>query len=159
MIISEWDNNITYSNKSLETEDLKFKNNKKLIGVFVKEIIDYNHILYTQRGLFTNRYWKKFEVMGNYTGILTKKNNGKYLANLYRSEDDESELGIDAENIGNELRYINHYKNIQDKPNCKFVDSIIDGKNHILVVVIEDIPSYKEVLIDYGEDYCKYYNI
>lgn len=158
MIISEWDNNISYSNKSLEDQDLKFKNHKNLIGVFVKEIIDYNHILYKQRGLFTNRFWKKFEVIGNYTGILTKKNTGKYIANLYRS-DDIFEYGIDAENIGNELRYINHYKNIQDKPNCKFVDSIIDGKKHILVVVTEDIPSYKEVLIDYGKDYCNYYNI
>lgn len=158
MIISEWDNNIIYSNKSLETENLKFKNHKNLIGIFVKEITDCNHILYKQRGLYTNRYWKKFEVIGNYTGILTKNDSGRYLANLYRTDDD-SELGIDAENIGNELRYINHYKNIQDEPNCKFVDSIIDGKNHILVIVTKDIPSYTEILIDYGKDYCNYYNI
>jgi hypothetical protein len=125
MITKVWDNNINYSNKSLENNDLKFINHLNLIDVFVKEITEPNHILYGQKGLFTRKFWNKFEVIGNYTGILTTKNNGKYLANLYRS-DDCLEYGID---IGNELRYINDYRNIQDKPNYKFVDSIIDGNN------------------------------
>lgn len=157
MNISKWNTNINYSNKTLETENLKFINHSNLVGVFVKEITYPDHILYGEKGLFSRRYWKKFEIIGNYTGVLSEKNEGKYLAKLYH--DDSYNLCIDGEYYGNELRYINDYRNIKNTPNCKFISSIIDGKQQILVVVIEDIPSYNEVLIDYGYDYCSHYNI
>ena len=61
-------------------------------------------------------------------------------------------LGINDEKMGNEMRYINHYKNIKNKPNCKFEQSYINGKPILLIIVINEINKDNEILIDYLYD-------
>lgn len=61
-------------------------------------------------------------------------------------------LSVDAEKMGNECRFINHFKNIKDKPNCKLESSYINGKPVLLIVVINNINKNEEIVMDYLYD-------
>ena len=121
-----------------------------LSGVQVKKITDKNHPVYQQYGLFATKKWKPYQIIGEYTGIITNKYiNSDYLASLSNII---MSLGINAEKMGNELRFINHYKNIKNNPNCKFEQSYISGKPILLIVVTDYINKNDEILIDYLYD-------
>lgn len=132
----------------------KFKPKKftRIQGVQVKVLSD-DHKLCGQKGLFATQEWEQFDIVGEYVGrIIDNYTSNAYVADLYRS-DNGSNLGIDALNSGNELRYINDYRGIKDKPNCKISKATIDRKPVILIVIIDKIEEGEELLMDYGEGY------
>ena len=154
----KWSENIEYTNKLLDINKLD-KEQHTIKGIYIDDITNKDHPAYGQKGLFTKRKWSKFEVIGNYCGIICEPSViNKYVSRLYHDIPCDETIGINALNCGNELRYINDYKNISDEPNTRFISSNINGFQQILVVVIKDIPSYKEILIDYGNDYWNYWN-
>ena len=121
-----------------------------LPDVVVKKIINKSHPAYQQNGLFATKKFKPYQVLGEYTGTITNKFiNSNYLASLSNIS---MSLGINADIMGNECRFINHYKNIKNQPNCKFEPTYINGKPTLLIVIIDNINIHDEILIDYLYD-------
>lgn len=122
-----------------------YKNN--IYGTEIKKIKDFSHPVFNQYGLFSTKNWNPYDVIGEYTGkVIDYLKTGNYLVGF---ENISLFINVDAEYEGNECRYINHYKNIKDKPNCKYVTSFINRKPIILIVVIEKIKIGEEILSDY----------
>ena len=59
-------------------------------------------------------------------------------------------LGVDAQDCGNEMRFINSYLNIGFGPNVTLRTAYIGGMPHLLVVCLQDIEAGDEFLLDYG---------
>lgn len=124
--------------------------NNTINGVDVQYINDSRHPVHGQRGLFATRKWHKFDVIGEYTGeVICDYIHSEYVISFMNIS---SSICLDAKNMGNECRFINHYKGINEKPNCKYSMTYINCKPIILVVVIENIEIGDEILIDYGYD-------
>ena len=141
-----------YINKNIDEDNiLEIFSKKNIPGVEKRKITDLNHPVKNSYGLFSTKKWFKFDIIGEYTGqVINKYKNGDYIVGF-------SNLSfcicLDGEKYGNECRYINHYKNIKDKPNCKYVETFINCKPVILIVVIEDIENGQEILSDYCYDF------
>ena len=154
-----WPSNLIYTNKFININNITLPTHHFLEGVIIKEITDINHILYKQYGLFSRRRWKPFEIIGNYTGIVSEPSHeGRYVARLYHDVSPLETPSIDAQNYGNETRFINDYRNISDGANTCLVSTNISGEQHILIIVIKEIEPYTEILLDYGNDYWDFYN-
>jgi hypothetical protein len=110
-----------------------------------------------QQGLFaTTKFWQ-FDILGEYVGkIVGDDVNGHYVAALEDKTHSES-LGIDAETMGNEMRFINSYLNIAFYPNVTMRTSYIATYPHIVLVCTRDIEAGEEFLLDYGEAYNRAY--
>jgi hypothetical protein len=116
-------------------------------GYFVKTIKDNTHPCYNQKGLFSSKIWNQFDIIEEYTGEFCKYRKSEYMAG-YNIEGYLG-YGIDSQNQGNEMKYINHYKNIKNEPNCKYISSLIDYKPKIFLVVTKNININEEILADY----------
>lgn len=122
----------------------------KIDGVEVQKIKDCNHPAYGQSGLFATRNWNSFDVIGEYTGeVIDYYTHSDYVISFM---DISSSICLNAENMGNECRFINHYGGIACAPNCKYSMTYINYKPIILVVVICCIEKGDEILVDYGYD-------
>ena len=64
-------------------------------------------------------------------------------------------LGLDAQDCGNELRFINSYLNVDFGPNVTMRTVYINTYPHICIVCTKDIEIGDEFLLDYGEAYNK----
>ncbi|PQM62135.1 MAG: hypothetical protein CML47_01435 [Rhodobacteraceae bacterium] len=130
---------------------LKNYQQNKIYGTQIKQIIDPTHACAEQNGLFATKEWEPYDVIGEYTGKVTETlNQSDYLiafSNISYS------ICLDAQDFGNETRYINHYKNIKKIPNTKFVTTYINCKPMILVIVTEKIKIGDEILVDYCYDF------
>ena len=78
--------------------------------------------------------------------------SGHYLARI-----EDQELGINAEDCGNEMRFINSYLNIANSPNCTMKTTYINKLPRIIIVCIKGISAGEEILLDYGEAYNQRY--
>lgn len=107
-------------------------------------------------GLFTQKPFKKWEYVGEYTGLLRRRNLFFPNVNDYCFMYPRLWVGtrgytIDSEKHGNYTRFINH----SDSPNCESVSVLHDGVFHIIFRAIEDIPSGTELTYDYGDIYWR----
>ncbi len=105
-------------------------------------------------GLFTTKPFKKWQYIGEYTGILRRRslffpNINDYCFMYPREWIASRAYTIDSEKHGNYTRFINH----RDYPNCESVSVYHDGVFHILFRAIEDIPAGEELTYDYGGIY------
>lgn len=118
-------------------------------------------------GLFAIENINRGEIIGEYVGKLcTKDERSKTSEYLLKHSD---ELFIDAAIKGNETKYINDYRDIQNKPNVSFKKQIQSGyefsyknkqyNDRVMVIAIRSIKQDEEVLVDYGVGYCKKWNI
>lgn len=141
-----WPNNIIYTNiQSFQG----YKNLKKDItpGVIVKKINEPNNILHNQFGLFATKKFDEYDIIGQYTGkLVTPDKGGRYVS---CSEN----CGIDALDIGNELRFINDYRNISSTENVVLRTTYIDKKPRVVFVVTQNIEEGDQLLTDYGKGY------
>ena len=142
--------NFIYDN--IDQREILSKYNKNHIeGTLVKYINNKNHPACNQYGLFATKDWNKFVIIGEYTGeIIDSYNDSEYLVAFTNIS---ISICIDAEKHGNECRFINHYKNIIKKPNCKYVPTYVNRKPIILIVVIENIKIGEEICSDYCFDF------
>lgn len=116
-----------------------------------------SHFLHGEYGLFATRKFSKFDIVGEYVGkIVGNTVNGHYVAALEDKEHEES-LGIDAQHMGNEMRFINSYLNVAFRANVTMRTAYVDTLPHILLVCMEDIDVDDELLLDYGEAYNQAY--
>ena len=105
-------------------------------------------------GLFATQMFKKWQYIGEYTGLLRRKNLFSPNINDYcfiypRQWIATRAYTIDSEKHGNYTRFINHC----DSPNCESVSVYHDGVFHIVFRAINDIPAGEELTYDYGEIY------
>jgi hypothetical protein len=154
MKIDNWDRDIQYTSVC-DWAGIKSKHYKKnyINGIEIKIITDPSHIVCGERGVFAEKEFKVGDIIGQYTGkIVTSDAFGKYVASL---KTDDDLLGVDAENTGNEMRFINDYRNIKPEPNCQLSHTSVDGKPIVLVCVVKQINENDELLLNYGEGYWK----
>ena len=120
-------------------------------NVKIKLIDDENHICNGQYGLYASNKIEKFDILGEYTGNISS-NGGRYVAG-FKNLEYTNNYGVDAQNSGNELRFINDFRNINIKPNTILRNAYIDKRPKILIVATDDIEENEELLLDYGTDY------
>ena len=155
----------------------------RIRGVEVRVLPD-GHVLHNEYGLFTTQRFERFDVIGEYTGCIVgaETDGGRYVAIL---EDKPQSLCIDANDCGNETRFINSYLNISAFPNVEMKTLYSNKLPHIIIVCLEVIGKtviiYKglqhnilnpilidthsvfyeepntELLLDYGEEYHNAY--
>jgi hypothetical protein len=79
-----------------------------------------------------------------------------YDLSLYRTNDGVS-VGIDASFVGNEARFINDYRGIQDKPNATFEEDRSAGTELRMSVWSGTSPLSKgeEILVSYGKSWWR----
>jgi hypothetical protein len=115
------------------------------------------HPCHGQQGLFATQAFARFDVLGEYTGrVVSKERGGHYVAVLENKAYEES-LGVDAQEAGNEMRAINAFQGIGDRPNVKMRTVYINSLPHVVILCIEDVAPGEEFLLDYGEAYTSMY--
>jgi len=126
-------------------------------GVEVRDLPP-NHVLHGQQGLFALRKFEQFDVVGEYTGMISGPDVkfGHYLACLEDKDQDDS-LGINAETFGNEMRFINSFRNIAFSANVTMRTAYISTYPHLLLVATQTIEPGDEILLDYGRAYDAMY--
>jgi uncharacterized protein len=107
-------------------------------------------------GAFTNRPFKKWEFIGEYTGILRRRtlffpDINDYCFMYPREWRSLTAFTIDSEKQGSFTRFINH----SDFPNCESVSVFHGGIFHIIFRAIQDIPAGIELKYDYGDIYWR----
>lgn len=105
-------------------------------------------------GLFASEPFKKWQYIGEYTGLLRRRNLFFPNINDYCFMYPKYWLStraytIDSEKHGNYTRFINH----SDFPNCESVAVFHDGVFHILFRAIKEIQAGEEFTYDYGGIY------
>lgn len=105
-------------------------------------------------GLFSTAPLKKWQFLGEYTGILRQRSRINPDINDYCFMYPWAWLPIkaytiDSEKQGNYTRFINH----SDVPNCESISVFHDGVYHIIFRAIRDIEPGEELTYDYGGIY------
>jgi hypothetical protein len=126
---------------------------KALYGVEVRDL-PVGHVLAGQQGLFATRQFKQFDIIGEYTGEIVPPSTGGHYVACLEDRAHEDSLGLDAERVGNECRFINSYINIEFGPNVAMKTAYVDSYPHIIIIVIAlTIEIGDEILLDYGNAY------
>lgn len=113
------------------------------------------HILAGQYGLFATKKFDVFDVIGEYTGVVSRENSD-YCADLHGLRTDDC-LGVDSKNEGNELRFMNDNRGIADSYNVDFKRCFIDTYPRILVVCTKPIEEGEEILTHYSDGFYDHY--
>jgi len=126
--------------------------------VVVEPIAIRNHPAYNRTGshrLVATAFIERYEWLGFYGGQVLHSDTSW---NPYQiAPVTNASYIIDAENIGNEMRYINDYRGgVAKEPNVGFFrsDEKIGGKYYTSVVVtLKDIQPGEEIVASYGNEY------
>lgn len=108
-------------------------------------------------GLFADSDLKKGEYIGEYTGIVRRLSRCHPDPNAYCVHY-PTQLGsmkyfvIDACEVGNEMRYVNH----SNYPNVEVKCLLEDGLLHFVFFAKEDIGQGEQIVCDYGQDYWQH---
>lgn len=113
------------------------------------------HLLAGSYGLFATKKYDPFDVIGEYCGVITRKNTA-YCADLHGIYTDDC-WGVDSEKSGNELRFMNDHRNIADSPNVNMRRCFIDTQPRVLVVCLRTIEIGDEILTHYGDGFYDLY--
>ena len=101
-------------------------------------------------GLFAEKEIRAWEYIGEYTGVVRKrnlifKNFNDYCFAYPASLFSFRKHMIDAEDKGNELCYANH----SDSPNSESMGVLFDNMYHIILRAIKDIPASAQITYNY----------
>ncbi|KAL3421977.1 SET domain-containing protein [Phlyctema vagabunda] len=137
--------------------------------VHIKPISSPAHPACGQSGLFTNKALKPGDFVIQYLGVYhttTSRPDDPHAKSDYDlSLDREMGIGIDADQMGNEARFINDYRGVAQRPNAEFKE-IWDPKRKekgIAVWVLgagksgnngfKGIKKGEEILVSYGKGF------
>jgi SET domain-containing protein len=98
--------------------------------------------------------------IGIYAGVL-RQNTEKAEWNPYQNAPTKNcSHYIDAESIGNQMRFINDYRNIASAPNVGFFINPLRVNGYLVsvVVALRTIAKGEELLLDYGDKYWAEYS-
>jgi len=171
-----WPRDVVYIKGCILNEN-EYHNTLELVPVLRKRIeirrLNEGHPAYNNGlgyGLYAKRSIEVYQILGEYTGIIYQEGK-REKSSRYGLEGHGGE-SIDAKLAGNEMRFINDYRNIATSPNTQYVslsswEKIYPGesdwyfshhgesKRHVVVQSRKHISKGEELLIDYGEPYCK----
>lgn len=86
---------------------------------------------------------------------VDERPDSDYDLSLYRFQDGTS-VGIDASKMGNEARFINDFRGVQDKPNAIFVDGRdMNGELRMSIWSSCTLKRGDEILVSYGRSWWK----
>jgi len=126
-------------------------------GAEVRDLGD-DHVLSGEQGLFATKKFRKFDILGEYTGYVVDQGvGGSYVATLENDYSTFNSLGVNAATCGNELRFINGYQNIEFVPNLEMKTVYISTHPHVVLICTADIDIGNEFLLDYGVCYVTEY--
>ncbi len=105
-------------------------------------------------GVITNKFIRKWDFVGEYTGVVRRRrfifpNLNDYCFMYPRHWISRKLYCIDSEREGNFTRFINH----SDYPNLESVAVFKDGFFHIIFRAVQDILPGQELAYDYGDVY------
>lgn len=106
-------------------------------------------------GVFAERSFIPKEFIGEYTGLVkpSKKilpGNG-YSFSYPSFNPFWKKHSIDAQNLGNEMRFVNHC----DQPNAEAISIMHDGILRVIIRSIKPIAKGEQIHYDYGDEYWK----
>ena len=125
-------------------------------GVEIRDL-PRGHLLHGEQGLFATKKFQQFDIVGEYNGkVVLPSIGGHYVACLEDGVTHEESLGLDAADMGSEMRYINSYLNIEFSPNVAMKTVYIDTYPRIIIIVVAmTIEPGDELLLDYGDNYTQ----
>uniref|UniRef100_A0A6C0KR27 SET domain-containing protein n=1 Tax=viral metagenome TaxID=1070528 RepID=A0A6C0KR27_9ZZZZ len=111
-----------------------------------------SHLLAGEKGVFATTSFRKYDIIGEYTGIIKSDDMPCPSGNPYKFflTDD---IYIDGKHNSNELKYVNSHINIAKEPNLIARTCYLDRLPRVLYVSTREIKPGEELLIDYGEKY------
>ncbi|KAJ6627273.1 SET domain protein [Mycena sp. CBHHK59/15] len=122
----------------------------------IRPISTSTHPACGQFGLFAARKIPAKTHIIDYIGEIhcDEREDSNYDLSLFR--DGELSVGIDASAKGNEARFVNDYRGIQDKPNAVFLDGrTSSGELRMNVWSSRSIKKGEEILVSYGKAWWK----
>lgn len=125
--------------------------------VQIRPISSATHPANGQRGLFAAKKIPPKRHIIDYVGELHCDDRvSDYDLSLYRSQNGVN-VGIDAQQMGNEARFINDYRGVRDRPNAIFVDSRTNSGELRMSVwsAGEAIKKGDEILVSYGKGWWR----
>jgi hypothetical protein len=144
-------------NADLSEERVQKTRRYTIHGTEVRDLST-DHFLSGEQGLFATKPFKRFDILGEYTGYIVDEGvGGSYVATLENDYSAFNSLGVNAATCGNELRFINGYQNIEFAPNLEMKTVFIATYPHVVLVCIQDIDVGDEFLLDYGRCYVDAY--
>ncbi|KAJ7275382.1 SET domain protein [Mycena haematopus] len=126
--------------------------------VAIRRISDSSHPAFGQFGLFATKKIKSNTHIVDYIDLAGEihcdERDSDYDLSLFRSAD--ISVGVDASKMGNEGRFVNDYRGIQDKPNAMFVEiRRPSGELGIRIESSRSIKKGEEILVSYGKAWWK----
>jgi hypothetical protein len=134
--------------------------------VNIKQITQATHPAYGQHGLFAARNLTPGSFILLYLGLLHGVSDTDPTSSYDLNLDSELGIGIDAQKMGNEARFINDYRGVTSRPNVEFRDVWVRmGKDaverRIGVFALsgkgreKGIRKGEEILVSYGKGFWK----
>lgn len=139
--------------------------------VFIRKIADSAHPAHGQCGLFAGKRIPPSTFILDYIGKMLLRGDAPshrastgevhcedrpesdYDLSLHRFPDGLS-VGIDASRVGNEARFTNDYRGVQEKPNAFFTDyRTQSGELRMCIKSRGEIKRGEEILISYGKSW------
>jgi|EP00979_Chaetoceros_neogracilis_P005860 hypothetical protein len=110
-----------------------------------------------QLGLFAANSFQQCDIIGEYCGEVFDADDGGEYATYLEYRDEKYALGVDAQQEGNECRFINHYQGISEKPNVIMKIGYVEELPRVMIVCIRDINVGEELLLQYSDEYVQEY--
>ena len=95
-------------------------------SVHVHSIVGSTHPANGQSGLFADRNLRPDTFICFYLGFVHSQSEANDASNYDLSLDRELGIGVEATKMGNEARFINDYRGVQDSPNAEFRDCLAE---------------------------------
>ena len=107
------------------------------------------------RGLYAHCDLPSGAWLGDFTGVIKPQvsNDGsRYLLEAFYHPALDIHFDVDAQQYGNESRFINDFRGMADEPNVTFMPyrAPTTGEIAIGVVTLHAVKSDEELLVDYG---------
>lgn len=155
-----WRNSSSQLRSYAESQGLPLLHVPRCLGpcpnVHIVTITDPRHPACNQRGLVAAKNIPASTHIIDYVGQIatddTVSDTSDYVLRL------GPDVSIDAEVIGNEARFVNDFRGIRKKPNCKFElyrDKGSSGQVRMGVFSLCDIKKGEELCISYGKGFWK----
>jgi SET domain-containing protein len=139
------------------------------LHIRITPITEPTHPAYCQYGLFAAKDLKSDSFIIFYLGLVHAQSDADLDSDYDLSFDRELGVGIDSAAMGNEARFINDYRGIDDAPNAEFREVWVamgNGKSEKRMGVFvlsagrsgkraKGIGKGREILVSYGKGFWK----
>lgn len=161
-----WPTDVAYRSSLVysDLEDIERNQEDTTIpGIQIEPIQDVSHPCFGELAVFATKDFAKEHTFGPYAGdvipvqaLNDSHGRGKY--HMKFGVDDE--FMVDAENVGNELRFVNDFRDVPgvSAPNVQFImrREPMTGTLMIVLIAIKEVLKGNELLCDYGKAYWEH---